>query len=377
MKIGDSFYTFTNLTPNEEKFTLNFSFFPFHNNSNKLKFLLKEILGIKENEESKYNNNSISNEKIKKVLAFKENIFVHNKNLSLNSNNKISEQNTINNQKKKKYFLGTKNKNEKDIQNKSIRPKSAIIQFQTNIKSSSMKSKLILDKNIFDISCRKNSNDKNNNFSFSNMRKKNKKNENPLNYKKSRSKSLNVSHNLYEDVDEIKSVLKNKIMNLKFIKNKRPQMFIKRPIPTLNQKYLLFLPKEIIKDTRNKYNFFSYIKTDDIYNNNINIFHNKNKHKNKVQTSKNKIKNKSNNKKNNLFNNFMLKSEIEKNPKTLKYTIRRNTKNTIYKPVKLKIDEIFNKYKIKQQTENTKGCNLNEEEGDFFKIKSHPFKNKK
>ena len=73
----------------------------------------------------------------------------------------------------------------------------------------------------------------------------------------------------------------------------------------------------------------------------------------------------------------MLKSEIEKNPKTLKYTIRRNTKNTIYKPVKLKIDEIFNKYKIKQQTENTKGFNLNEEEGDFFKIKSHPFKNKK
>ena len=76
---------------------------------------------------------------------------MHNKNLSLNSNNKISEQNTINNQKKKKYFLGTKNKNEKDSQNKSIRPKSAIIQFKTNIKSSSMKSKLNLEKNIFDI----------------------------------------------------------------------------------------------------------------------------------------------------------------------------------------------------------------------------------
>ena len=44
-------------------------------------------------------------------------------------------------------------------------------------------------------------------------------------------------------------------------------MFIRRPIPTLNEKYLLYLPKDLQKDIKNKYNFFSYILTDDIYHN--------------------------------------------------------------------------------------------------------------
>ena len=160
MKIGDSLYTFSNLTPNEENPNINFPFFPFHNtNNNKIKFLLKEILGVKENEENKYNN-SITNEKMNKILAFKENIFFYNKNLSLSTNN---------NKKKKKYFLG--NKNDKNNQYNYIRPKSAIIHFKTNVKNSSMKSKFILDKNIFDISCTKNSKTKNNNFSYSKPKK--------------------------------------------------------------------------------------------------------------------------------------------------------------------------------------------------------------
>ena len=367
MKIGDSFYTFSNLIPNEENPSMNFPFFPFHNtNNNKIKFLLKEILGVNENEEKKYNNNSITNEKMNKILAFKENIFVHNKNLSLSTNN---------NKKKKKYFLG--NKNDKNSQYNYIRPKSAIIHFKTNVKNSSMKSKFILDKNIFDISCIKNSKTKNNNFSYSKPKKKTKKNKNSLNYKKSKSKSLNLSHNFFEDVDIIKSEIKNKIMNLKYKKNKRPQIFVKRPIPTLNEKYLLFLPKEIKKDTKNKYNFFSYIKTDDMYHNNINIFNWKNKFRNKEKSNENK--NKNNTIKNNLFNNYILKTKIEKISKLKKYSYKRNSKNTIYKPVKVKIDEIFNKYKNKQQNnEIAKGFSLNDEEGDFFlKIKSHPFKIKK
>ena len=166
-------------------------------------------------------------------------------------------------------------------------------------------------------------------------------------------------------------------MNLKYKKNKRPQIFVKRPIPTLNEKYLLFLPKEIKKDTKNKYNFFSYIKTDDMYHNNINILNWKNKFRNKEKTNENK--NKNNIIKNNLFNNYILKTKIEKISKLKKYSYKRNSKNTIYKPVKVKIDEILNKYKNKQQNnEIAKGFSLNDEEGDFFlKIKSHPFKIKK
>ena len=64
---------------------------------------------------------------------------------------------------------------------------------------------------------------------------------------------------------------------------------MKRPIPTLKAKYLFCLPKDLIKDTKNKYNFFSYIKTDDMYHNNINIFNWKNKFRNKEHENKNKI----------------------------------------------------------------------------------------
>ena len=107
-----------------------------------------------------------------------------------------------------------------------------------------------------------------------------------------------------------------------------------------------------------------------MYHNNINIFNWKNKFRNKEQANENKNKN------NIIKNNFLIIIFLKQKQK---YSYKRNSKNTRYKPVKVKIDEIFNKYKNKQQqNEIAKGFSLNEEECDFFlKIKSHPFKIKK
>ena len=46
-------------------------------------------------------------------------------------------------------------------------------------------------------------------------------------------------------------------------------MFRRRPIPPLNEKYIYHLPKNIKKDTKNKYNIFNFILTDNIFINNI------------------------------------------------------------------------------------------------------------
>ena len=154
-------------------------------------------------------------------------------------------------------------------------------------------------------------------------------------------------------------------------------MFIRRPIPSLNEKYLLYLPKDLQKDIKNKYNFFSYILTDDIYHNNVNIIRSKKskKYKGKIKINKNSN---NNNNSNNLFNNYMIKSKIEKKSKIINYVNKKiNSDDRIYKPVKLKTDELFNNID-KKVNEKEKVKKVNEEEGDFYqKIKSNPFKAKK
>ena len=158
--------------------------------------------------------------------------------------------------------------------------------------------------------------------------------------------------------------------NLKLRKKNRPQIFMKRPIPTLKAKYLFCLPKDLIKDTKNKYNFFSYILTDDIYNRNYSKCRNKNK--NKTQSNKKFIRTNFNFN-NNIFNNFLLKSKIEKMKirkeidKVCNNIISKDKK--IYKPVQMKISQIINKKQKMKQIDD----DIDTEQ----KIKSHPFLTKK
>jgi len=375
MKLDSLFYQLNPYLSNfEDNIKRNSSFFVFNKDyTNKFNFLLKQIIGLTKDDNNDNNNKyDLYNEKIKKILAFKENILVHNKNLSLNENHKNNDY-IINNSKRFKYFL---NNNTSKNESNYLRPKSAIINFSQDIKNSSTKSKIILDQNLFDISYIKNNKTKINIKTFLKNKNVHKINKKSLNCKK--SQSVDLPHNLNNnDINDIKAEIKNKIMNLKFKKNKKPQMFIRRPIPSLNEKYLLYLPKDLQKDIKNKYNFFSYILTDDIYHNNINIIRSKKskKYKGKVQINKNSN---NNNNSNNLFNNFMLKSKIEKKSKIINYVNKKiNSDDRIYKPVKLKTEELFNNVD-KIVTEKEKVKKVNEEEGDFYqKIKSNPFKAKK
>ena len=338
---------------NKDNIKLNSGIHPYyHHYNHKLNYVLKQLLGLNEH---KYH---IYNKKMTKIYAFKENILVHNKNISLIENNKnpseIINKSNFNTEKRKKYKISNFNTNN------YFRPKSAVEQY-TNINSSTKnsltKSKINLDENYFDISFIKNS-EKNKKLYKSYSIKKNK---NKINKKQ----SIGINTAKMNNINVIKNNdIKNKLMNLKYKKNK-PQIFIKRPIPTLNEKYLFYLPKDLKKDTKNKYNFFSYILTDDIYNNRIKIKKNKINYKKSI-----------NNINNILFNNYLLKTKIEKN------NINNNNTNKIYKPVQLKIKEIINKnknnksQKIKSFKTFNYNSNINDEENTDFchLIKSHPFK---
>ena len=344
---------------NKDIIKLNSAIHPYyHDYNNKLNYVLKQLLGLNEHTYNIYNN------KMTKIYAFKENILVHNKNISLIENNKtpyetITKSN-LNNKKRKKYKISNFNTNN------YFRPKSAVEQYNninTSTKNSLTKSKILLDDNYFDISFIKNS-DKNKNLYKSYSIKKNK---NKINKKKNVGTNTATANNINVlKNSDIKAEIKNKIMNLK-LKNNKPQMFIKRPIPTLNEKYLFYLPKDLKKDTKNKYNFFSYILTDDLYHNRNRI--KKNKNKINIKKSINNI----------LFNNYLLKTKIEKNNIN---DNNINNKNKIYKPVQLKIKEIINKNKnnktpkIKSFKTFYYNLNINDEENTDFchLIKSHPFK---
>ena len=323
------------------------SLFPFYSDyNNKFNYILQQIKDLNEHT---FTANNKYKKKVKKILAFKENIFVHNKNISLIENKKNSDE--------IKYKLKNKQKNKFHISNFNsniLRPKSANIQYNSTSKNSLMKSKLFLDQEYFDISYIKN--DKAN-IRMSYSKNKSKKNKSLNNNRK--SLMINNSKNKKEYTN---------YTNLKLRKKNRPQIFMKRPIPTLKAKYLFCLPKDLIKDTKNKYNFFSYILTDDIYNRN----YNKTRNRNKNQSNKKFIRTNFNFD-NNIFNNFLLKSKIEKMKirkeidKVCNNIISKDKK--IYKPVQMKISQIINKKQKMKQIDD----DIDTEQ----KIKSHPFLTKK
>ena len=325
------------------------SLFPFYSDyNNKFNYILQQIKDVNEHT---FTANNKYTKKVKKILAFKENIFVHNKNISLIENKKNSDE--------IKYKLKNKQKNKFHISNFNsniLRPKSANIQYNSTSKNSLMNTKLFLDQEYFDISYIKN--DKAN-IRMSYSKNKSKKNKSLNNNRK--SLMINNSKNKKEYTN---------YTNLKLRKKNRPQIFMKRPIPTLKAKYLFCLPKDLIKDTKNKYNFFSYILTDDIYNRNYSKGRNKNK--NKTQSNKKFIRTNFNFN-NNIFNNFLLKSKIEKMKirkeidKVCNNIISKDKK--IYKPVQMKISQIINKKQKMKQIDD----DIDTEQ----KIKSHPFLTKK
>ena len=180
-------------------------------------------------------------------------------------------------------------------------------------------------------------------------------------------------------------------------------MFRRRPIPIFDEKYLINLPKDIKKDIRNKYNFFSYLLTENIYynsaknknlynfkkskqiinNNIINYNINKKIHnntENNINQEENLLKNyKINCKKEEEFMCYLKDLDYtKKHPKKKKINNKNNIteKNNIYKPVKLKVD---NSTSIKLVYRNgkkvaDKNIEASDEENDFCqKIKSQPF----
>ena len=329
------------------------SLFPFYSDyNNKFNYILQQIKDLNEHT---FTANNKYKKKVKKILAFKENIFVHNKNISLIENKKNSDD--------IKYKLKNKQKNKFHISNFNsniLRPKSANIQYNSTSKNSLMNTKLFLDQEYFDISYIKN--DKVN-IRMSYSKNKNKNNKSLNNNRK--SLIINNSKNKKEYANNYTNY-----SNLKLRKKNRPQIFMKRPIPTLKAKYLFCLPKDLIKDTKNKYNFFSYILTDDIYNRNYSKGRNKNK--NKTKSNKKFIRTNFNFN-NNIFNNFLLKSKIEKMKirkeidKVCNNIISKDKK--IYKPVQMKISQIINKKQKMKQIDD----DIDTEQ----KIKSHPFLKKK
>ena len=329
------------------------SLFPFYSDyNNKFNYILQQIKDLNEHT---FTANNKYKKKVKKILAFKENIFVHNKNISLIENKKNSDdiKYKLKNKQKNKFHISIFNSN-------ILRPKSANVQYNSNSKNSLMKSKLFLDQEYFDISYIKN--DKAN-IRMSYSKNKNKNNKSLNNNRK--SLIINNSKNKKEYANNYTNY-----SNLKLRKKNRPQIFMKRPIPTLKAKYLFCLPKDLIKDTKNKYNFFSYILTDDIYNRNYSKGRNKNK--NKTKSNKKFIRTNFNFN-NNIFNNFLLKSKIEKMKirkeidKVCNNIISKDKK--IYKPVQMKISQIINKKQKMKQIDD----DIDTEQ----KIKSHPFLTKK
>ena len=339
--LSNSLYSKPKNTTNPDDFS------HYHDYKNNLNYILKKVLQMNQQKYQLYN------ETMKKILAFKENIFIHNKNLSLYENNK-------NQNEKRNKIKEYNNRN-----SKNIRAKSSNIKFNQNIRNPFEKSKLILDEEYFDVSYIKN---KKVNIYTSYLTKKNKKgNDNSL--KNKHKIDLSLSKNC-----------KKELINLKLREKNKPQIFMKRPMTEMNEKTLIYLPKTLQKDIKNKYNFFSYILADanDIYENSIDKYLNKLKNKNKNKSNKTRnisFENKKHNK--NLFNNDIIKTKIDKSTNTTKhikkkfnFSIFRKNK-MYYRPVHKKFFDILKKNK----TQKTKLANLNQEDIDSYQtIKSLPFK---
>ena len=375
---------------------------------------VKNLIEI--NKCNNYNNNIY--EDVQKILAYKENIFVHQKNLSLLANYKGI--NNISNKNSKKNNNYSSNDNNEIVyktpKNKIIdrlnRPKSAMVEGEDNYENNSIKinhlkldsiqtssNKIFIDNN-YDLSFVANK-------SYNNKRikiKQNKTNNDKflitstldhLSNNSMKRASTIFENSIYHELENSNhSFLQKKLLN----KKNRGYLLRRRPIPESNEKFLIYLPSNLKKDIKNKYNFLSFLVTDNIYYNtanNKNYFkskniENKNSHKNRTKHNKTEFLNldkdyKLNCRKEEEFMTYLKKLDyISKHPKKVKnsyHTYRQEFLhaekpgfNNIYRPVKICPNEnkIFGN-EIKKQNENEKICLGDEDMELCEKIKSHPF----
>ena len=433
---------------------------PLNLNYNKRFNEIENIINLK--------NGDSNNLDIPKILAFKENIFVHEKNISLsNKNNYHSEINDIfcNNSKisssnynynnNNQLGKNKNNKNKSKINQKFKRPKSAIylnnehnnnlIINQLEICNSSKKKKLNQSNNnkaiqiksdkisccqYYDLSEINSSNNKVETYEKigKNISKQNNDNfminstlgylsQSPSEKKIAKYKENDQVQYNYSNIEDLLLDSKNKISK----KINKGHMFRRKPIPAINEKYLIYLPKDLKKDIKNKYNFFSFLLTENLYYNvgekkKLYTFKNVKKFKGnniKLEDQKNnKIKNnltefnfgynfnenpdkvgnyKLNCRKEEEFMSYLKHlNYMEKHPhdniynngnindkKIISKKIKRI--NNIYKPVKIKMDNSTS-YDIEQRNENKlheKKIGSSEEDSELCeKIKSQPFINK-
>ena len=378
------------------------------NNSrkNRIKSARHLVLDFNKEIEKRFNNDDNErnnfNDNMKKVLAFKENIFVHEKTMSLLDNN-YDINNLINSKKNITYnnndLLNTYSK--KKFNNKNNRPKSATyIQIKNNnikiynlkMKNSKNKSKIICD-NYSDLSYAINNiNNKDITKNIKNKITKYNRNNKEKVIKNSRleysSDSISINKNLTFDNQNLKDNSNNGFISLSN-KKTRGYLFRRRPISIFNEKYLVCLPQNLKKDIKNKYNFFSYLMTDNIFYNTADRKLFKNIKKKKKQNNNNKI-NHDITEYQNINKEYKLDCRKEEEfmtyLKNLDYTnkhpkkdINRNNnykilfvngktkfhhKNSIYKTIKIKFENSLLNEKIK----------LNDNEFEFGeKIESHPF----
>ena len=263
-----------------------------------------------------FENNTCKNNKYTNLLNLKSNFNFNNNNHTIKKSKNLS---TLYKEKSK-----TENLKEK-INYK--RPKSSLFKIRLN-KNKTTKNKVIIDDDYFDISYIYN-NKKNNNI-YNNKIIKKYRNEINKSQKENEIKKAEKGQN---DINEIKKEIREKIMNLKLRKKNTPKMFIRRPIPTVNDKYLLYLPKEIKKDIKNKYNFFSFILTDDLYSK-----YNQYPIKHKSFKKKKTIKILSNSKIQEIKRNKNINNKEDKLFKTgcTNTNTNMNSFYKLYKPVRLK-----------------------------------------
>ena len=367
------------------------------------------------------NNNNLN---VPKILAFKENIFVYEKNISLSNKNNNNLENDIfshnikisntdyNYNNKLENYPKSKNK----INRKFKRPKSAIYiqnKFKNNLIINNLElNNLSLKKqinrsnnnNIIPTSSDNIFNEKISDLSYATNEKQKKRisNQNkeysmitsPFSYLSQSSSEKKITkyneNNPYQhnksNANDIDILLEPKNKSLK--KVNKGHMFRRRPIPSNNEKYLIYLPKDLKKDIKNKYNFFSFLLTDNIYYNTgkrKKIY--TNKYLKKYKGSEINLEEKKNNRiKNNLAEfsyNYNINEKqdnlgsyklncrkeeefmsylkhlnyMEKHPNDNingndKKIIRRkiNKINNIYKPVKIKVDNSAS-YEIEQRNE--------------------------
>ncbi len=408
---------------------------------------LKEI--DKKNSLKNENNND---EDIPKIFTFKENIFFHKKNISLSKKNNFFINDIFfninkinNNPHKNKLNINPKCKSK--INQKFRRPKSAIYinNNHNNIKVKTielnnvfLENQLNNNKDIYKNTDKKldneyknksyvNNNSNINKDNYQNQKKNifnhNKENlmiTSPSSYlsqspseKKLINYDLNIYQQNYSNIDDINMILdsKSKILT----KINKGNMFQRRPIPVINKNYLVYLPKGLKKDINNKYNFFSYLLTENMYNNNYEK-KNFNKCKNSKKNKKRNLEDQKNNQvKHNLTEYIYNINENQDNVGSYKLDCRKeeefmtylkqlnylekhpnynniynindkkiinpklNRINNIYKPVKIKTHNSTS-YEVEKQNKNKldeKKIDSSEEDSILCdKIKSQPFKGK-